>query len=191
IRNNRNPNRSKFPYGKKSLLSDKNKLENCNTLTSTTTISGLDTLPNEVQASIEANDPTTSSMHHAMQSKQLLETAASSSDGSSAPVAYPFETINPPPSPATERSQSAYSSYSSSLFVPRSRSRSKNGGFNAASNKPSASRRPKKSRWSKSSLRGPPPTPCGTDVYDELEPSSVKYVFYNEQTEMDDFDYKP
>lgn len=161
----------------------------CNTLTTTTTVSGLDTLPNDIHLGFEGNGATGPSlMCQSMRSESLIERniTGASSTSSSAHMSYPRETTNPPPSPVTERSQ--YSSYSSSLFVPRSRTRNKNSGvFSGTKN----NRRHKKSRW-KSSNRGPPPTPCSTDVYEDIEPSTIKYIYYdNSHTEMDDLDYKP
>ena len=193
ILNNRNPHR-KLNYNKKPLLSDKHKLDNCNTLTSTTTVSAFDTLPNE-NNHLALEGIVGPTFSHPLQTKLLMEQPNMSSSSSSGAVTYPRETVNPPPSPVTERSQSTYSTHSSSFFVPRPRTRNKNlllsQGKSSASN-----RRHKKPRWPKSSQRGPPPTPCETEIYmgdDDMEESTMKYIFYdnNTQTEIDDFGYKP
>lgn len=187
-KNNRAPHR---PTGNADSISDVNykaKLD-CNTLTTTsTTLSGLDTLPKDtVHMSLDGGNG--GLVCSSMQSDSLIERniTGASSTSSSAHINYPRETTNPPPSPVTERSQ--YSSYSSSLFVPRSRTRSKNSEtFNGGKN----NRRHKKSRWKSPAVRGPPPTPCSTDVYEDIEPSTIKYIYYdNSHTEIDDLDYKP
>ncbi|XP_006822699.1 LOW QUALITY PROTEIN: low-density lipoprotein receptor-related protein 6-like [Saccoglossus kowalevskii] len=73
-----------------------------------------------------------------------------SSSGSSMGSHYPKETLNPPPSPVTERSH-----YTAELYYP--------------SHSPHASR---SYRHYKSRNIPPPPTPCSTDVCEDSEPYS-------------------
>ncbi len=78
---------------------------------------------------------------------------------------YPKETLNPPPSPVTDQSQCNFEESSCSS---QAHSRSSRGAILPSRHK---------KRWMKN--RGPPPTPCSTDVYEDSEPSPVKYKFYD------------
>lgn len=160
----------------------------CNTLTTTTTISGLDSLQREA---VQLNKMNPINVCQTVPTESLIErnVTGASSTSSSANLNFQINrAINPPPSPATERSQ--YSSISSSLFVTRPRIRNNNNKNNSVFNNKIRKKCYKK-KWNKVSNRGPPPTPCSTDVYDDIDNHcTIKYVFYD-NTEMDDYDYKP
>nr|XP_046910125.1 low-density lipoprotein receptor-related protein 5-like [Dermatophagoides farinae] len=213
--NNRNPHKKHQLNGfinttNNNLNGTVGKLD-CNTMTTTTTTisNGMDTLPTEhlnnilggVGSSNMNNNMTSmnpSSSIILTQTESLIErnvTGASSTSSSANIAAYAQQAINPPPSPATQRSQC--STLSSSLFVarPRQGRNIKNNMFaNSSGSKNRKKTNKNKNKWNnKLSNRGPPPTPCSTDVYEDIEPSTIKYVYYdNNQTEMDDeYDYKP
>lgn len=84
-------------------------------------------------------------------------TATSSS--SSCVTNYPRETLNPPPSPVTEKSHYS-SSYCYSSHMPLA---------------PPPSHRHYRTRV----IRPPPPTPCSTDVCDDSEPDPCHRRYYN------------
>lgn len=98
-------------------------------------------------------------------------TGASSS--SSTVTQYPKETLNPPPSPVTDRSvyAGAYSGYSS--------------------NSPSTVRsyRPYKLRIH--NIPPPPTTPCSTDVCEESEPYCTKKYYHQSISELYSYDPYP
>lgn len=161
--NNRSPYKNKH----KTM----NKLGACNTLTTSTTLSVLDTTDN-VHMAAACIDPSVN-CPSSVNAESLIDrniTGASSASSSAHITYHPRETCNPPPSPVT-------STISSSLFVPRG---SKNLVLNSKSNKFPSNRRPKKTRWNKSLNRGPPPTPCGTDIYEELGTCDFKYFYMND-----------
>ncbi|OTF73495.1 low-density lipoprotein receptor-related protein 2-like protein [Euroglyphus maynei] len=204
INNNRNPHKKHQLNGFVNTNLNGNGKIDCNTLTTTTTtISGLDTLQTDMKNLLNGGSSNTNNMNPInpssiilTQTESLIErnvTGASSTSSSANIAAYAQQAINPPPSPVTQRSQC--STLSSSLFVTRPRpGRSKNNGmFGNSGSKNRKKTSKNKNKWSnKSSNRGPPPTPCSTDVYEDIEPSTIKYVYYdNNQTEMNEYDYKP
>jgi low density lipoprotein receptor-related protein 5/6 len=83
--------------------------------------------------------------------------SSSSSTTTAARLAYPKETLNPPPSPVTERSRS--------VVVGERRGK---GGMRAAVKAKLYKRRRKHYR-----MRSPPTTPCSTDVCEDSEPYVV------------------
>ncbi|XP_054165416.1 low-density lipoprotein receptor-related protein 6-like [Oppia nitens] len=85
---------------------------------------------------------------------------------------YPKETLNPPPSPVTDQSQCNFDG-SSSSSIAHSRS----------SKYAILQHRSKKNRWINRS-RGPPPTPCSTDVYEDSD-TAIKYTAYYDNTQAE------
>ncbi|XP_048242332.1 low-density lipoprotein receptor-related protein 6-like isoform X1 [Haliotis rufescens] len=101
-------------------------------------------------------------------------TGASSS--SSTVTQYPKETLNPPPSPVTDRSYAGEYYYSSnSLSTVRS-------------NRPYKSQ---KMRQYRNHIPPPPTTPCSTDVCEDSEPYVKKYYFNNSVAELMSYDSDP
>ena len=229
---NRNPHKRGGGGGIiRSLLLQRQKSSEqttCNTLTSTTTVLSLGQMGGvgasaasvEVRPLLPVPPPGDhqSSLHHPhhYQSVPLLSPQQlpqpphqnSSDHSSSEPaVVYPCETVNPPPSPCTERSHStAYSS--SALFVVTRSNRPKlqqqTGGPLGRTNRGVGNRHRKRSRLAKQRhqqhphhhhqqpplvpLSGPPPTPCGTDIYEDdlgLPLQNKNHSFYNPE-DVDD-----
>ncbi|KAL4225758.1 Low-density lipoprotein receptor-related protein 6 [Mactra antiquata] len=96
-------------------------------------------------------------------------TGASSS--SSAVTQYPVETLNPPPSPVTDRS----------VFADNI--------FDYTTNSPSTIRSYKKHR--RRHVPPPPTTPCSTDVCEDSEPYFPRKYFKNTMLEYDSDPYPP
>lgn len=166
------------------------RLDNCNTMT--TTVSEM--VPNEARNALDSTallldtSPTIAATTTFIRNPNNTESGlidrvingGSSATSSSAHNNYPHQTTNPPPSPVA-------SSHSSSLFVTRPTTLRNNNGVN---NGKAKNRRHKKSRWPANLNRGPPPTPCHTDTYEDIEPSNIRYLAYNNSTEMDESSYQ-